>query len=138
MLVQLLENRYPELTALQIEHMLWNTEYDSLKDESVRDFFDYIIDTMRVFTKDATRDFNIWYIFCHGGIFDSSDIKDTFVEKIRNEYGNKIKILRFSDIINCTSDQVVTTWLADIATELLMVKKDPLVRILRYVLYNYE
>jgi hypothetical protein len=36
------------------------------------------------------------------------------------------------------SDAVVPYGLALMASDLLVVKKDPLVRILRYVIYNYE
>lgn len=35
-------------------------------------------------------------------------------------------------------DECVTYGLALTASELLLVKKDPLIRILRYVLYSYE
>jgi hypothetical protein len=37
-----------------------------------------------------------------------------------------------------THDQTVISWLALMASELLLTRKDPLVRIMRYVLYQYE
>lgn len=138
MLISLLESQYPELTTLQIEHMLSNNEYDTVRKDSIIEFFDYIMDTLRVFIEENTKSFDISHIFCHGAIFDSTWIKQVFIESIHAGYGNKIKIQSFADIMECDSDKVVIGWLADIATELLMVKKDPLVRILRYVLYNYE
>lgn len=36
------------------------------------------------------------------------------------------------------NDKMLTYGLALIGQELLLVKKDPIIRILRYVLYNYE
>ena len=138
MLVGLLENQYKELTALQIEHMLSNDEYNNQKEESVIEFFSYITDMIQIFIRENTQGFDMNYIFCHGGIFESEGIKKIFLQKIHEQYNNTIKIQRFSDVLDCDVDEVITRWLADMATELLMVKKDPLVRILRYVLYNYE
>lgn len=138
MLMGMIAREHGELTSLQIEHMLSNDEYREVRAEIVRDFFEYTIDTLRAFVSENVSDFSVDYIFCHGGIFESEDIYRTFSTALIEEYATKIRIQRFSDILDCDADQVVTHWLSDIATELLMVKKDPLVRILRYVLYSYE
>ena len=136
-LIQTLGSNHPELTLLQIEHMLSHDEYHETRQESLRDFFEYIIDTFYAFTTDNVPQFEFQSLFVHGSIFSTQKVFDVFVSEINN-HGQKISIKRFSELLDCDSDEIVTRWLADIATELLMVKKDPLVRILRYVLYNYE
>lgn len=137
-LMELIASHHGDLTILQIEHMITNDEFREVRAPYVREFFEYILDTTRAFVKQGTPQFTIDRFFCHGWILESRDIFETFTELLRDEYGQKTWIQKFSDLLNCSSDQVVTDWLALIATELLMVKKDPLVRILRYVLYNYE
>lgn len=49
-------------------------------------------------------------------------------------------MLEFSKILEKKQDPdtIMCYSLAILAEELLVVKKDPLIRILRYVLYNYE
>jgi len=53
-----------------------------------------------------------------------------------------VQIRKLSTVLNpelkITSEYVTTYGLALIASDLLLIKKDPLVRILRYVLYQYE
>ncbi len=53
-----------------------------------------------------------------------------------------VQIRELSTVLNpdlkITSEYVTTYGLALIASDLLLIKKDPLVRILRYVLYQYE
>jgi cobalamin biosynthesis Co2+ chelatase CbiK len=137
-LMDLIGHAHPELTLLQIEHMLSATEYRDVRLSCVEDFFAYIIDTFRAFLASNAHSFSFDHLFCHGSLFESEDIYATFQEAISEEYDNRVRILRFSEILECDADMVVTHGLAEIATELLMVKKDPLVRILRYVLYNYE
>jgi cell division ATPase FtsA len=108
MLVQLLENQYKELTALQIEHMLSNDEYNNQKEESVIEFFSYITDMIQIFIRENTQEFDMNYIFCHGGIFESEGIKKIFLQKIHEQYNNTIKIQRFSDVLDCDVDEVIT------------------------------
>lgn len=138
MLIQLLASHHSDLTLLQIEHMLSNDEYKDVRKESVTEFLEYVVDTIRAFLSENIPNFSMQHFFCHGWILESRDIFDTFSHILHDAYTQKLWVQRFSDILDCDADQVVTEGLAQIATELLMVKKDPLVRILRYVLYNYE
>jgi hypothetical protein len=138
MLMDLLGHAHGDLTLLQIEHMLAKDEYSSVRRACVEDFFAYIIDTLRAFLSESAPRFSFDHVFCHGSIFESQDIYSTLAQILTEEYHRDLRLLRFSDILECETDMVVTHGLAEIATELLMVKKDPLVRILRYVLYNYE
>lgn len=55
--------------------------------------------------------------------------KDVQIRKLSTALNPELKI---------TSEYVTTYGLALIASDLLLIKKDPLVRILRYVLYQYE
>lgn len=118
--------------------MLTNNEYRDIRLSCVTDFFEYVMDTIRAFLGQSAHGFSFDHVFCHGSLLESDEIYTTFAAMLQSEYGKRIRILRFSDILECETDMVVTHGLAEIATELLMVKKDPLVRILRYVLYTYE
>lgn len=118
--------------------MISHDEYNEVRTPLVTEFFEYISDMVRVFISDNHQSLDMDYFFCHGGVFESRGIYNTFTDILTEQYGSNFRIQRFSDILECETDRVVTQGLADIATELLMVKKDPLVRILRYVLYNYE
>ncbi len=138
MLMDLLGHAHTELTLLQIEHMLSSSEYREVRLPCVEDFFEYIMDTLRAFLMASAPGFSFDHVFCHGALFESEDIYENFTTLLSHEYGTRLRTLRFADILECETDMVVTHGLAEIATELLMVKKDPLVRILRYVLYNYE
>ena len=138
MLQELISSAHPELTLLQIEHMLSHDEYDAIRAPLVAEFLEYVMDMVRVFLSESADAIDIEYFFCHGGVFESQDIYKNFVDILTEQYSKKLHTQRFSDILECETDMVVTHGLAEIATELLMVKKDPLVRILRYVLYNYE
>lgn len=138
LLIQALALAYPELTLLQIEHMLSHEQYKDVRAECLDEFLSYLIDTLKGFLRLHAPDFVFDYVFCAGWLFDSTDIVDTLRSLITRDHDRKIHLLTFAQLLDSESDTIVSSGLAEIATELLMVKKDPLVRILRYVLYNYE
>ena len=80
------------------------------------------------------------YIFLHGNLFENHTILVEFDHLIRNTLGHQVQIRRLHEMAESKimHDQCMTHGLALMAKELLLVKKDPLVRILRYVLYQYE
>ncbi len=59
---------------------------------------------------------------------------------IEEDLGYELKKKRLCEALDpkLQYDQCVVHGLSLMAKELLLVKKDPLVRILRYVLYQYE
>lgn len=138
MLLEALEQSHPELNPLQIEYMITHDEYTEARALSVEAFFTYLIDVIDGSITDHDLDFSFDTLYCHGGIFESEDLWGIFQTMIRQLAPSRIRTERFSRLLDCDVDQVVTHGLAEIATELLSVKKDPLVRLLRYVLYHYE
>lgn len=138
MLIELLAHVHPDLTYLQREHMLSNDDYEEVRSPEVHEFLEYILDTFVVFLSERSQSIALYPVFCHGWILESESIFAIFKELLHKKCLPNVWVQRFTDLLECDVDRVVTNGLAEIATELLMVKKDPLVRILRYVLYNYE
>ncbi len=138
MLMEWLAREYSDLTLLQIEHMIANDEYHDARLMWVKGFLEYILDTFHAYLREDVWDFQFDSLFVHGSIFSGDKIMDVLRSLIIDAYSSKVRIMRFADIVDAPADEVVPYGLSLIATELLMVKKDPLVRILRYVLYNYE
>lgn len=85
-------------------------------------------------------DLKFQYIFLHGNLFENSTILREFDHLMRNTLGSQVQIKLLYEMLESkiAHDQCMTYGLSLMARELLLVKKDPLVRILRYVLYQYE
>lgn len=138
MLIDLIEDAHPGYTLLQIESLLSDTKKIHTIQSEIEAFFEYVYDTMMASVTIAKKDMHPSYIFCHGWVFENIKIFDLFSHIFHEKYKQKIHIHRLSDIVDIPPEQVVNHGLSLLADELLVVKKDPLVRILRYVLYSYE
>lgn len=79
-------------------------------------------------------------LFLHGHIFENPTIFKIFGTEFEENCGYNVRKKRLSSLVKTTErhEETITHGLALTASELLLVKKDPLIRILRYVLYNYE
>ena len=79
-------------------------------------------------------------LFLHGNIFENPAIFKIFGTAFEENCGYSVRKKRLSSLVNpeYRHDESITYGLALTASELLVVKKDPLIRILRYVLYSYE
>jgi hypothetical protein len=79
-------------------------------------------------------------LLLHGNIFENKIIRDEFSKLFQYMLWHELSMKRLCEIVSpeLTHDQCIITGLSQMASELLMTRKDPLVRILRYVLYQYE
>jgi hypothetical protein len=140
-LIEMIRRGYPHLTAIQIEDMLSSDEGMGMFATEIESFYRYLVDMISGFIEREARDVALANVFCHGGIFIHPPLFDLFMTTFQSAYGHDLRQRRFSEILPSSiawEDMLITYGLALMASELLLVKKDPLVRILRYVLYNYE
>ena len=109
-------------------------------EEDYEEFLEYIFDIVLAFLRQYFSDRVISNIFFHWGLFQNKILRDRFFAVFQKRYSHKLKQIDYHDIdISLKdSDSVIPYGLAIMAQELLLVKKDPLIRILRYILYNYE
>lgn len=140
MLVHLIEETYPDLSPIQIENILCG----SIKDVSIQNelqvFNEYILDLFSGFIQNQKNPIKQKHLFCYGGFFENKQFFHIFSDAFEAVYGSSLRKHRLIDVVEApeNNDKMLTYGLALIAQELLLVKKDPIVRILRYVLYNYE
>lgn len=140
MLVDLVTESHPDFSLIQIENLLCEGNHDISIEKEVNQFLEYLLDVISWFLQTQKVKSRQKHIFCYGGFFENINFFHTFSGLFEEVYGKTIQKHRLIDVIEApeNNDRMLTYWLALIAQELLLVKKDPIVRILRYVLYNYE
>ena len=143
MLLENLARALPEKTYLEIESYLFNADSQDEKtipDEEIGSFLHYVSDVILAFLSRQKEDITVQNIFLSWGIFSGEKYRSIFYDTFHTSYKSDIRMLEFSKILEKKKDPdtIMCYSLAILAEELLVVKKDPLIRILRYVLYNYE
>lgn len=139
-LIEVLSLRFPELSQLQIEHLIHSARLIGDIEEDYEEFLEYIFDILLAFLRQYFSDKVLSNVFYHGWLFQNNVLRDRFFNILQRRYTHKIKQINYHSLDDALveADSVIPYWLAIMAQELLLVKKDPLVRILRYILYNYE
>jgi cell division ATPase FtsA len=140
-LVHAVSSEFPDYSPLQIEKMLHNFDTESPIKEHMDDFLSYLVTTAKSYIKRTNKWHVFSQMFLHGGIFDNDYIQKNFFEAFKKEYHHPMTLLEKNEILPMLredGESAIPYWLSVMAHELLLIKKDPLVRILRYVLYNYE
>jgi hypothetical protein len=141
-LMESISYSHPHYSLLQIENLICNPEEFLLgiNREDLDEFLSYIQDAIFGYLQSEHIDLRFKRVLFHGNIFENTTIMKVFSEWIEGVLGYEIKKNKLSDVldIKLKHEQCTTYGLALMAKELLHIKKDPLVRILRYVLYQYE
>lgn len=141
-LMNYIHESHTHLSVLQLENTICSEK--KMKEPTyvsdLEDFLAYLGDMILGYLSNEHIDVRLEHIFLHGSIFENPYIGEQFSQLIHRVLGIQLPIDRLSAVANkpLHHDQVMTHWLSLMAQELLLVKKDPLVRILRYVLYQYE
>ena len=146
MLLDMLVWVFPESPYMEIESILSSEKIPEDKKESYeliyREFEEYIFD---VFLSVISSDRSIGIlssIFVSGWIFDSPWIGPLFEKNLKKKYDHRFWFFKLDDILfqqkKSTKESPINHALWLLARELLLIKKDPVIRILRYVLYNYD
>lgn len=140
MLTVMIGEAFPDLSLIQIENILCSPSQDESVQKEVRLFLEYLFDVISGFLEEQNVAYRQNNLFCYGGFFENKSLFDLFSRSFENTYGRFIRKKRIIDIIEApeNNERLLTFWLALMAQDLLMVKKDPIIRVLRYVLYNYE
>lgn len=142
MCMEMIRDRCPELSLLQIENILCNTQTvrDAPYKEIIDDFFEYVLDMIWGFLEQEGIKITFTHILFHGSVFDNPTLFKVFGSLFESLCGYPVRKKRLATLLpqDFKHSECVTYGLALTATELLLVKKDPLIRILRYVLYHYE
>lgn len=139
-LVEMLGMRYVEYSSLQIEKLIHTSSLKNDINEEYEEFLEYIFDILLSFLERHFPTRSISNILYHGGIFQNPVLLERFFRIFQARYGHTLRHIDYHSLSPALeeADSAIPHGLAIMAQELLLVKKDPLIRILRYVLYSYE
>ncbi len=144
MLLDMLAVELPECPYIEIENILSWSESKEKKEVYERiygEYEDYIFDVFLSLVSSEKKIDSLRNIFVTGGIFDSSWLSGLFEKKLKQNYPHKFRFMKLSSLLEKQEEHKefpTTHALSLLARELLLIKKDPVIRILRYVLYNYD
>ena len=141
-LMELIAMENPKYSLLQIENIICTPkEFSAWKNhECLVEFLSYIQDALFGYLQAEHIDIRFTHFFFHGNIFQNNVVFTELSERIEWTFGYSIEKRYLYEAVHpvLAHDQCMVYGLSLMARELLLVKKDPLVRILRYVLYQYE
>jgi cell division ATPase FtsA len=141
-LINEIHRNLSEYSLLQTENILAQEKLPEEVKNHIWDFFGYVFDILESLISSHVGTTPVDCMFLSGGIFQNPTIRDFFVVRYQERFSGKISITSFDTLmhehISSQREDGISHGLALFADELLVIKKDPLVRLLRYVLYNYE
>lgn len=118
------------------------TQKCKIYSETITDFFELIRDGLLSITERHAHTLIIKNLFLSGGIFLSPLPKEIISHLMQDTLHRDAYVRLLTHDLeeeqSISAEYATVYWLARIAADLLLIKKDPLIRILRYVLYQYE
>lgn len=142
LLMEMIREKCNYTSLLAIENILCSESaiLEAKNAAVLDDFFEYILDMLWAFLQDENIEMTFDSLLVHGHIFENSTIFKKFGSAFEKTATYAVKKHRLNMMVSqdFRHSESVTYGLALTASELLLVKKDPLIRILRYVLYDYE
>lgn len=142
MLMELIRDVTKNASLLSIENIICSKKEINLEKNRLvlQEFFEYIMDLIWGFLEDEWINMKFSNLFLHWAIFKNPVISKEFSDFFESYSGYSINKKNITELVPLEKkhDEAITYALGLTASELLLVKKDPLIRILRYVLYNYE
>ena len=142
MLIELIATEKPGYSLLQIENIICTpSECEvGIHHQCLDEFLSYIWDVVFGYLQAEHIDVTLENLLLHGNIFENKIVRDEFSKLFHDTLWHELSTRRLCEIVSpaLTHDQCIVAGLSQMASELLMTRKDPLVRILRYVLYQYE
>jgi len=142
MCMEMIRDRDTHASLLAIENILCDEQ--KVRDPEYapvfHDFFEYIFDMVWGFLEQEKINITFTDLFLHGSIFENTTLFKMFGQEFEKLCGYAVRKNRLNMVVapEFRHEECITYGLALTASELLLVKKDPLIRILRYVLYSYE
>ncbi|GAB0174707.1 MAG: hypothetical protein HHAS10_05860 [Candidatus Altimarinota bacterium] len=145
MLIDILQASFPEYSFTEIESLLMrmkpNEVDNEIRKECASEYFSYVIDALLSIIQKEKDSLKDTVLYVSGGIFSSEWINRLFLNQIEGSVGIHTKIQELSGLVGekvIPKDFIITHGLSFLGQELLHIKKDPIIRILRYTLYHYE
>ena len=142
MCMEMLRDHNSHASLLAIENILCDEQ--SVRDREYApiftDFFEYIFDMIWGFLEQEKINITFTDLLLHGSLFENPALFKMFWQEFEKLCGYSVRKNRLTLLVppSFRHEESITYGLALTASELLLVKKDPLIRILRYVLYSYE
>lgn len=144
LLEETFKRRKPDIGYLDIEHHIAHMEksYDEYK-EIFDEFFSLLFDAVFIAMTDITHQLFLKNVFVSGG-GSSEFLRKKLMEYLHTKHiGNSIRIEKTAEDIENISMEDTGSFsqvfsLAKATEEMLLLKKDPIARILRYIIYRYE
>lgn len=140
--MELIRDVTKNASLLSIENIICSKKEINLEKNRLvlQEFFEYIMDLIWGFLEDEWINMKFSNLFLHWAIFKNPVISKEFSDFFESYSGYSINKKNITELVPLEKkhDEAITYALGLTASELLLVKKDPLIRILRYVLYNYE
>ena len=141
-LIDMIGQSMPHTTSLQIENIICTSAEcrHGAAHDTINEFLSYISDTIFAYLQTERIDIRFDSLLLYGNLFENTVIRDRFTALLQDTLSYTLTIERLHEHITpaITHDQAVVSGLSLMASELLLTRKDPLVRIMRYVLYQYE
>lgn len=139
-LLEIIGTRFPDYSPLQIERIIHDACLDNIIQKEIDEFLEYLIDAIIWCITQKYPDKIISNILLHWWLLQNTIQRQKFISIFHTSYGRSVRQIEYQKLNESLfeADSAIPYGLALMAQELLLVKKDPLVRILRYVLYNYE
>lgn len=145
MLIDILQGGFPESSFTEIESLLMrekpNDNDRKLREECASEYFSYVIDALLSVAQKEKDSLKETTLYISWWIFSSNWIKNLFLTQIEWAMWSSVALQHLSALISnqdIAKEFIVTHWLSLLGQELLHIKKDPIIRILRYTLYHYE
>ncbi|HBB27605.1 TPA: hypothetical protein DCZ36_03880 [Candidatus Gracilibacteria bacterium] len=144
LLEETFKQKEPQLGYLDIEHHITHIEQAYEEHKEVFDlFFGVLFDAIFVAMTDITKQLFLKNIFLSGG--GASEFLQKKLEEHlqKKNIGNDIHMEQILETIENISPHDIGSFiqvfsLAKATEEMLLLKKDPIARILRYIIYRYE
>lgn len=142
MLMEMIHDLQKHFSFLHIENIL-TSEQEMLEEwyqKMAEDFFEYILDVIWAYLENENIHITFKNLFLHGSIFENPVLFKVFWGLFETYTAYALRKKRINSLLprGQSHDESITYGLSLTASELLLVKKDPLIRILRYILYSYE
>lgn len=145
MLMEILSGYLPNMSFTEIESLMMRERAKSedavIRSEAAGEYVSYVIDTFLSVIQREKDNIREKALIVSGWIFQAKWLLDLFYNQLEHFVGEIQEKHQLASLIEDDSippDYVIPIWLSELGQELLHIKKDPIIRILRYTLYHYE
>ncbi len=135
-----IENSIVDMLSMTPEALAKSAKYKTYSG-IISDFFTLLSGQINIQAKQTSKELVIKNLFLMSNPAAAKGVKEHITKHLVNTHHAKVRIQVPEIQIGDTTLEIEyasVAWLSIVANELLLVKKDPIVRILRYVIYQYD